>query len=205
VDITGNFSTGSIAQAKALVRWARGLEISRHRPGAIGDWSAWWVNTSRMIKVYVKSEELRAHGAARDDRVTTWCEERGVVRMEVELKRRELQRLGLNHLGDVTDEKLAAAFEDETAFLRRVDRSDEPDILAELPAGSRVYAAAWLKGQDLRQLVSRRTFFRHARVLKGFDIDITQPRNIHNFPVKVRVVDLCPLSAPGWYEWDEAA
>ena len=64
---------------------------------------------------------------------------------------------------------------------------------------------AWLKGQDLRQLVSRRTFFRHARVLKGFDIDITQPRNIHNFPVKVRVVDLCPLSAPDWYEWDEAA
>ena len=125
--------------------------------------------------------------------------------MEVELKRRELQRLGLNHLGDVTDEKLAAAFEEETAFLRRVDRSDEPDILAELPAGSRVYAAAWLKGQDLRQLVSRRTFFRHARVLKGFDIDITQPRNIHNFPVKVRVVDLCPLSAPDWYEWDEAA
>ncbi len=205
VDITGNFSTGSIAQAKALVRWARGLEISRHRPGAIGDWSAWWVNTSRMIKLYVKSEELRAHGAARDDRVAAWCEERGVVRMEVELKRRELQRLGLNHLGDVTDEKLAAAFEDETAFLRKVDRSDEPDILAELPAGSRVYAAAWLKGQDLRQLVSRRTFFRHARVLKGFDIDITQPRNIHNFPVKVRVVDLCPLSAPDWYEWDEAA
>lgn len=205
VDITGNFSSGSIAQAKAVVRWAQGLERSRHRPGAIGDWSAWWVNTSRMVKIYVKSEELIAHGMGRDERLVAWAEAQGLVRLEVELKRRELQRLGLNHLGDVTDEKLRAAFEDETAFLRQVDRSDEPDILMAIPSRSRAYAAAWMRGHDLRQLVSRATLHRHAKVLRDFGMDITQRRNIHMFPVKVRVVDLCPLSAPEWYEWDEAA
>ncbi len=205
VDITGNFSTGSIGQAKALVRGAQGLGRARHRPGAVGDWSAWWVNTSRMVKVYVKSEELVAHGKERDESIVAWCCDHGVVRFEVEVKRRELQRLGLNHLGDVTDEKLRVVFEEETAFLRKYDRSDEPDILLAIPSRSRAYAAAWLKGQDLRQICSNGTFYRHAKVLRGFDIDITRRRDIHNFPVKVRLVELSPLSAPSWYQWDEAA
>ncbi len=205
VDITCNFSSGSDAQARALVRWAQGLSHARHRPGKQGTWGAWWANTSRMVKVYLKGQELLDRGAAADDPVASWCVDQGLVRVEVELKRRELQRLGLNYLGDVTDERLALAFEEETAFLRKVDRSDEPDILMAIPARSRVHAAAWLKGQDLRQLLSNGSFYRHARVLKQYGIDITQRRDIHNFPVKVRVVDLVPLSPPSWYEWDKAA
>jgi hypothetical protein len=205
VDITRNFSSGSEAQARALVRYAQGLNLARHKPGKDGHWGAWWVNTSRMVKIYIKGDEMVAHEPEPDEKLVGWCRDQGLVRMEVGVKRRELQRLGLNYLGDVTDEKLLAVFEAETAFLRKVDRSDEPDILMAVPSRSRPYAAAWLKGQDLRQICTNGTFYRHAKVLREFGMDITQRRDIHNFPVKVRVVDLCPLSAPDWYKWDEAA
>ena len=213
VDLTRNFSSGSDAQARALVRWAQGLEHARHRPGKAGHWGAWWANTSRMIKIYLKGQELLDHVRPSDSdaskrhvaEIANWCLDHGLVRLEVELKRRELQRLSLSELGDVTDERLGLAFEDETAFLRKVDRSDEPDILMSIPSRSRVHAAAWMKGQDLRQLLSNGTFYRHARVLRQYGIDITQRRDIANFPVKVRVVNLSPLSPPSWYEWDEKA
>ena len=205
VDITCGFSSGSDAQARALIRWAQGLSVARMTRGYKGDWGVYWVNTRRMVKAYLKAPEMVEHGMSPDEWLVTWTRDQGMVRLEVEVKRRELQALGLNFLGDVTDEKLRAIFAEETAFLRKVDRSDEPDILMAIPSRSRPYAAAWLKGQDLRQICSNGTFYRHAKVLRGFGIDITQRRDIHNFPVKVRVVDLVPLSPPSWYEWDEAA
>jgi hypothetical protein len=123
----------------------------------------------------------------------------GVVRIELELKRRELQEMGLNFVGDVTQEKLEAAYHLHTEPFRRVDSSDEPDIIANIPARSRAYAAAWLAGQDVRILCSQATLYRHARVLREFGLDILETRNIERFPVKVRVIDLVPLSVPDWY------
>ena len=66
---------------------------------------------------------------------------------------------------------------EQTDIFNAVDRSDEPDILDSIPTKSRVHAAAWMAGQDLRQLLSNGTFYRHARVLRDYGIDITEPRN----------------------------
>ncbi|OGA46246.1 MAG: hypothetical protein A3G25_16905, partial [Betaproteobacteria bacterium RIFCSPLOWO2_12_FULL_63_13] len=128
--------------------------------GYKGDWGVYWVNTRRMVKAYLKAPEMVEHGMSPDEWLVTWTRDQGMVRLEVEVKRRELEALGLNLLGDVTDEKLRAIFAEETAFLRKVDRSDEPDILMAIPSRSRPYAAAWLKGQDLRQICSNGTFYR---------------------------------------------
>jgi hypothetical protein len=167
--------------------------------GIAGDESCWWVNSRHMLKAYIKGIEMRKHGAADDDEVARYCDEQGLVRVEVELKRRLLQEAGLDAFEAISDEKLVALFEEQTAVFRRVDRSDEPDILCALPVKVRMVAAAWLAGQDVRALLPERTLYRHARVLREYGIDILQSRNVTAFPVKVRVVDLQPLTMPEWY------
>jgi len=199
LDITANFATGNEGQARAVIRWLSGQAIARVKRGQAGDESMWWSNTRKMFKAYLKGVELMKHGMSEDEVVVAWCKRLGIVRVEVELKRRLLRELGLQQAEDITDEKLMRVFEEHTEILRRVDRSDEPDILAHLPARSRVYAAAWLKGQDLTLMCHRATLFRHAKVLREYGIDILTPRNVIDFPIKVRVVDLQPVSAPDWY------
>lgn len=199
LDLTANFATGSDGQARAVIRWLAGRSVARMKRGLAGDESCWWSNTRHMFKAYLKGVEMRKHGAGSDDEVAAYCDEHGLVRVEVELKRRLLQEVGLDSVGAITDEKLAALFVEQTEIFRRVDRSEEPDILAALPSRYRMTAAAWLAGQDLRGVVSRATLFRHARVLRDYGIDILQVRNVENFPVRVRVVDLQPLSMPEWY------
>lgn len=156
----------------------------------------------RMVKVYNKAAEMVARGGfAPTHPLVVWCRDNGIVRIEVELKRRLLDELNMTKLQSIDDEKLESVYQDQTAFLSKFDSSDEPDILASIPARSRAYAAAWLAGQDLHQFVSRATLFRHARVLRDHGLNILQQRNIERFPTKVRVIELEHVQAPDWYEW----
>lgn len=203
LDLTCNFSAGSDAQARAVIRWLSGQSIKRAKRGYSGDESVWWSNTRIMLKAYRKGAEMKAHGM--DDELVQWATEQGIVRVELELKRRELQERGLRDIGNITQEKLEAIFEEHLEPFRRVDTSDEPDILAAIPSKSRALAAAWLSGQDCAMLCSRATLYRHAKVLREYGLDILEQRNIERFPVKVRVIDLAPVSAPDWYLTRSAA
>jgi len=157
----------------------------------------------RMVKVYNKAAELVArHGFDPHDRLVCWCRDNGIVRIECELKRRLLDDKNMTSIDQICDEKLEEIFQEQTEFLNRFDSSDEPDVLASIPARSRAYAAAWLAGQDLHQFVSRATLFRHARVLREHGLDILHQRNIEKFPMKVRVIELEHVQAPSWYEWE---
>jgi len=199
IDLTANFGSGSEAQARAVIRWIAGQAVKRVRRGQAGDDSVWWANTRSMFKAYRKDIELVAHGAEVDSPGVVWARQKGVVRVEVELKRRLLDELGLRELNEITQEGLEEAYHDQTEILRRVDRSDEPDILAALPPRVRITAAAWLSGQDVKAMLPNGTLYRQAKILREYGIDILQARNICNFPVKVRVVQLVPLEMPEWY------
>lgn len=203
LDITCNFATGSESQARALIRWLANRSVSRMKKGRAGDESVWWVNTRHMLKAYIKHIEMAKHGTPEDDPVYQWCKQQGVVRVEIELKRRLLSDEGLKNIETITQEKLEKIFHQETEIFRRVDRSDEPDILDALPPKSRIYAAAWFAGDDLVTLTSRATLFRHAKVLREYGIDIMEPRNVEKFPVKVQVVELKPLAPPDWYKFED--
>lgn len=205
VDITANFATGSESQARALIRWLANRSVSRMKKGRAGDESVWWSNTRHMLKAYIKHIEMLKHGISEDDPSYQLCKRQGVVRVELELKRRLLCDLGLSKLENVTDEKLIKVFHDETEIFKRVDRSDEPDILDSIPSKSRIYASAWLAGQDLRSLASQATLYRHAKILREYGLDILEPRetNVEKFPVKVNVIELRPLSMPDWYNLND--
>lgn len=167
--------------------------------GNAGDESVWWSNTRHMLKAYIKHLEMIAHGASDDEWAVQWCKREGVVRVEAEMKKRLLSDEGLQDWGEISDDRLVKLFEDQTSILRAVDRSDEPDLLASIPARSRMYAAAWLAGQDLKGMLSNGTLYRHAKVLREYGLDILQARNVTKMPIKVQVVELKPLAVPEWY------
>ena len=203
IDLTANFETGSESQARALIRWLATRSVSRMKKGRAGDESVWWSNTRHMLKAYIKHIEMLKHGCNEDDPAYIFCKEKGVVRVEIELKRRLLSDLDMVDIKNISDEKLIQVFHEQTEIFNAVDRSDEPDILDAIPIKSRVHAAAWMAGQDLRQFMSRATFFRHAKILRDYGIDISEPRNVETFPVKVRIVEMKPLSMPDWYSLEE--
>ncbi|SFM44555.1 hypothetical protein [Nitrosomonas communis] len=51
-----------------------------------------------------------------DDPVYEWCRDNGIVRVEVELKRRMLQIEGLDKLENLSDEKIQQIFASETVW-----------------------------------------------------------------------------------------
>lgn len=197
LDLTCNFSAGSDAQARAVIRWLAGQSVRRAKRGYSGDESVWWSNTRIMLKAYRKGAEMKAHGG--DAELIEWATDNGIVRVELELKRRELQERDLRDIANITQEKLEAVFREHLEPFQRIDSSDDPDILAAIPARSRSLAAAWMAGQDCHFLCSRATLYRHAKVLREYGLDILEARNIERFPVKVRVIDLEPVSVPEWY------
>lgn len=205
LDITRNYKTGSESSARSFIRWLGGRSIARMKRGQAGDESVWWANTRHMLKAYIKHIEMLKHGSAKDDPLFVWLKDQGVVRVEIELKKRLLSELGLNDLGNVTDSKLAEIYESQIEPFKRADRSGDEDIIEAIPQKSRVYAAAWLAGQDMQGMASRATLFRHAKVLRECGIDILAPRNVERFPVKVRFIELEPLARPEWYSMAQAA
>lgn len=200
LDVTANYETGNESQSRAVIRWLAARSISRMKRGQAGDESVWWSNTRHMFKAYIKHIEMAAHGAEKDNQALLWCKERGVVRVEMELKKRLLSDLGLNDWDSLSQEKIEEIFHDQTQILKAVDRSDELDLIDSLPNRSRIYASAWLAGKDLRDMVGQATLYRHAKVLREYGLDILQVRNVNQFPTKVRIVDMKPLAVPDWYE-----
>lgn len=173
--------------------------------GQAGDESVWWANTRHMLKAYIKHLEMLKHGCSKDNELVQWLASQGVVRVEIELKKRLLSELGLNDLANLTDAKLEEIYEAQIEPFKRADRSGDLDIIDAIPQKSRVYAAAWLAGQDMRDMASQATLYRHAKVLRELGIDILAPRNIERFPIQVRFIDLEPLSIPDWYSLEHAA
>jgi hypothetical protein len=51
-----------------------------------------------MIKAYIKHIEMEKHGMKTDDPVYEWCRDNGIVRVEVELKKRMLHDEGMHKL-----------------------------------------------------------------------------------------------------------
>lgn len=202
IDLTCNYRTGSDAQARAVIRWLSGQSVARMKRGFAGDESVWFSNSRHMLKAYRKGAEMKKHGG--DPRSIEWCMDNGIVRVEVELKKRLLSDLGLSHIENINDQRLAQVFTEQTEVFRRVDMSDEPDLIDSIPTRYRMTALAWLSGADVRSSMPNGTFYRHAKALRCFGLDIIEPRNIVTFPIRVRIVDLEPVCVPDWYDLEAA-
>ena len=76
------------------------------------------------------------------------------------------------------------------------------DILDALPRKLRTYYRDWLHGYDLRQDLSRPTFYRIRKQLKEYDIDIALVRDVekplNNVVPLIKVLEAEPVGIPDW-------
>lgn len=199
LDLTCNYATGSMSKARAFIRWLQGQSCKRISKGQAGDESVWWANSREMLKAYIKALEMLQRGFSADDKRVSWASVNGIVRVELELKRRLLAELGLNWLGAIDMEKITQIFRDRTEVIRRADASSDVDVLETIPTRSRAIAAAWLRGEDAKALCSRASYFRHLKTLREHGLDISAARDVSRLPVKVVEIELQPMQAPDWY------
>lgn len=199
LDITANYRCSTELRARSVIAFLTTKSFARMRKGHSGDESVWWANTRHMIKAYIKHIEMLHHGIQKDDPSYLHALENAIVRVELELKKRTLSELKLNDWGDISQEKLECLFRENTTLLNGIDAESDIFTIEAIPIKSRIYASAWLAGKDVKSLSTNGTFYRHAKILREYGIDITEIKNVKILPVKTRFIDLIPLKPPDWY------
>lgn len=215
IHMTRNYRTGSSENAQAFMDWANTQTMARVKKARLGPSTLVWGSLSYcQVELYDKAKEMMAHAKGPEAKkemalspAYQYALANGIIRLEVKcakdfLKHRKLTFLGNWDMGTVT--KL---FEEKSEIMNRgsalVEMEDE-DILALLPSRTRVHAAAWMAGIDVRKHMSERTFFRHAAVLRPYGIDICEKRNVTVIRPKMRTVEVAPLDVPAWYQLSAA-
>lgn len=197
--VTRNFETGSDLLARLAIRSYAGRSAAYMRKGVHGDETVCWSSSRRRVKAYRKGAEMGVH--AKLSPWGEWAKSRGIVRHEVEVKRRILSETGYRHWGNLDMGKLIQLFDQETEILRRVDCSLDPLAIESVPSNTRLTYAAWLRGEDVRSLLPRATFYRHRKALNDCaSVDIAEVRSTGAQVVPiVRQVTLTPAVAPPGY------
>ncbi|MDD2943642.1 MAG: phage/plasmid replication protein, II/X family [bacterium] len=206
IDLTKNYSCGSVAAARSVIRAISGKSVSRVKKGVGGDASVWWSNTRYMLKVYIKALEMEAHGVT-SGAAYEYARDNGIIRLEIELKRRELSDLGWSDFAEFLRAwdmgKVHNLFADYEKILTVEKISNDADFIDALPQKLRVTAAAFLAGRDVKSMMSRRSFFRYRKALLDYGIDISDERPAQ-LNITVRTVEVKAVTAPDWY-WQKVA
>lgn len=207
VDLTKNYACGSLGAARSVIRAIQGKSVSRVKKGIGGDASVWWSNTRYMLKVYIKCLEMEAHGVT-SGAAYEYARDNGIIRLEVELKRRELDTLGWSSFDEFarawdmgTVHKL---FSDYEKILEVAKVANDSEFIDALPPRLRVIAAAWLSGREVKSLMNLTTFYRYRKKLLEYGIDINDERPAQ-IGVSVRQVEIQAVTAPDWYWTKEKA
>ena len=91
-------------------------------------------------------------------------------------------------------------------YIKKFEISDNfmisDDVLAKLPTKLKSYYFMWLHGEDVRQHVSKTTFYRIRKQLKEYGIDIAllrdKERESNNIIPLVKYLEAEPVGVPSW-------
>ncbi|WP_301103118.1 phage/plasmid replication protein [Propionivibrio sp.] len=208
IHVTRNYVTGSEANAVAVLNWLDSQSVARVKKKRFGKSTVVWGNLNYcQVEAYLKADELMDHckgdlerEAMRQNPAYQWSKENGIVRIEVKAAKDYLRDRALTHLGAWTMEKVIDLFDERTEVLHRVKTDIEEFDPATLPSKLACTASAWLRGEDVSRLLSVRTFYRHAKALRDYGIDISEKRNITVMPYKIRTIEMHEASIPDWYD-----
>lgn len=218
--VTRNYMAGNEAISKEAMRYMAAKRGARLAKGVYGDetivFGKQHGKLHKRIVVYRKGAEMLAHAkgleakaAMKKSQEYQFACDVGLVRIECKWGRDYLRDNNLRYLGDITMGQIISIFEAETAFLLDAEPERVVRLIDELPSKIRSAALHWIRGDDLRQLYSRATYFRHVNALREIGIDAAEPRNVNGKVATQDALqsmldslprfDLRPLSVPEWY------
>jgi II/X family phage/plasmid replication protein len=208
VDVTRSFDLGTTSRVRNALR---SLDASAHlkhrgRGHFKGDSLTFGKGSRRWsLTLYAKGPELEVHPLhhlLQDTSLPTHAA--GLLRAEVRLLGLELKREELVYAYQWTDNAAMELHQRMLAGLEIAEASMlEPAALEALPLRLHAVYRLWSDGHDMRQLLTRRTFYRHRRSLldHGIDIAIKQERTAPDLsnvvPLRV-VLNAQPLDVPDW-------
>ena len=217
--VTRNYETGSPKLAVEAMRYFSGLRAARLAKGVYGTETIVFGKQKgklhKRVVIYRKAEEMLAHAKGEDakKRVRASQEfqmayELGLIRSECKWGRDFLRDNGLRFIGDADMAKIIRLFDAETGFLHDVSPDRAARIVSDMPSKIRSAALHWIRGDDLRELYPRSTYFRHVKALRDYGIDASEPRGIKtdgSVDQLQAMLDGLPqfelreLAAPEWY------
>ena len=173
VDITTAVDLGDHRLVHEWLRTAASSTRSRHGRALVSGDTVYWGQHSRRwtLKGYCKACELDAHPpgdlAFKND-LKDYCE--GQLRLELCLRGPELKDRG------TLDESLIWEFMDrvEVGVMKVQSEVEKPGV--KLPPIVQFTLSRWIDGEDVRQSLPKRTFYRHRRMILdelGLDISLT--------------------------------
>lgn len=207
IHATRNYCTGSESNAKAVLNWLDSQSVARVKKKRFGKSTVTWGNLNYcQVEAYIKADEMMDHCKGdleremmRQNPAYQWARDNGVVRVEVKAAKDYLRDRGLTYLGAWDMGKVIQLFDERTEILHRVRCDIEEFDPAMLPCRVATTAAAWLAGVDVTTTLSRATFFRHAKVLREYGIDIAEKRNVALMPVRIKTIEMNASAVPDWY------
>lgn len=208
VDLTGMYSVGSLDNARAAVRALGDRATLRHRGrGTLGrDGTAYWGKHSRRsaTKAYAKGHELLDHklpkGIPHGDALIAFAQDK--LRIEHVLRGMELKARQLDRVIYWESSTAAMLYSEMTGKLSVPDNIElSPTMLEGLSPRLRLAYAAWLRGDDLRATLPRKTFYRYRKQLLevGVDIVTLRPAEARASTLQlVNIINAVPVGVPDW-------
>lgn len=188
---TRNYSTGNEALAKEYMGFAGGQRAARIAKGVYGDETIIYGALAKTDKplhkalvIYRKAEEMLAHAkgdeakkAVKSSLEYQFARDTGLVRFECKWGSHFLRDNRLRFMGEASMAKIISIFERETAFLLDVSPDRAVRLVSEIPSKLRLSALAWIRGDDLKVLLPKTTYFRHVKALRELGMDCAERRS----------------------------
>ena len=211
VDVNEHFAFPSAQVARAWLRAAGNSANMKFRGAGLFKEGTLYFEGKRYIpKIYFKYDEINSKDKSHrlpDEllqipELIEYAEKS--LRFEIKILSTQLKDWML-HLGCNWDADTATMLINDQ-FISKLQLSAnmpiENEVIESLPKNLRLTYTAWINGEDLRQVLSRPTFYRSRTRLMEYGIDISIVKDIEkeqsNVVPMIRYLEAVPMGIPDW-------
>jgi II/X family phage/plasmid replication protein len=207
VDINYSFSLPTRSDVLAFIRAMEFKAKTRHgRPTTKGGTLYFGKTSERWaIKLYCKAEEIQTKNGRIPAQLTNqgiehWAENK--LRVELRLHGKELDKLGLTQGNHYTPSIVRKIFTDYLGKIKMTDQIKlSSEATASLPKNLMSTYTLWSEGHDLRNMMSKATYYRQRKALTEYGINIDlSPCNAAttNVVPMFRILEANAADIPEW-------
>lgn len=207
VDVNESWHLDNKKDVLAWIRAVGSTAYMKHRGAGqfSGDTAYFGKNSRRWsLKCYSKGHELSAkgHRLPKELMIPELLEYADkALRIEAVVRSMELKRLGLDYASNWDIDTATMLLR---SYLDNLEMSDvymlKDDVLDSLPMRLRMVYQSWLNGDDLKQIMTKPTFYRVRKQLEKYGVDIATatPKEKTNVVPLVRYLKAEPVGIPDW-------
>ncbi|WP_100657326.1 phage/plasmid replication protein, II/X family [Alteromonas flava] len=207
IDINYSFQLPTRDDVKSFIRAMEFKAKTRHgRPTTKGGTLYFGKTSERWaIKLYCKAEEIQSKTGRIPESLTNkgiedWAENK--LRVELRLLSKELEKLDLVCAGDITPKVIKQTFNE---YLGKIQMTDQVKLSSkaksELPTRLVSTYTLWSEGHNVRQMMSKATYYRQRKALMeyGINIDLSPCEKLTTNVVPMfRILEAAPVDVPEW-------